>query len=57
MAFDDAPVGTTLAIVPDAKDGWKALFPRAKQYQRGQVPQQRIDQIHAELHQLYALED
>ncbi len=58
MASGDAPIGIAVAIVPDAKSGWKALFPKAKQHKRRrQVPQQRIDKIHAELHQLYSLED
>jgi len=56
MAFEDASVGTVVAIVPDAHFGWTAVFPKLKPNKRHrQLPQERIDKVQRELRRLYRL--
>lgn len=54
MAFEDASIGIAVAIVPDEKFGWTALFPIGNRSgRRRDVPQDRVDRIQRRLRRIY----
>ncbi len=58
MAFEGASIGTAVAIVPDKKFGWTALFPTGNRSgRRRRLPQERVYRIQTELRRIYQLTD
>ena len=57
MEFEDASIGTAVAIVPDKEYGWIAIFPKFKKIskRRRHLPQERMDRVQRELRRLYRL--
>jgi hypothetical protein len=54
-AFDEVSKGVTIAIIPDEKLCWTAVFPKGHRGRARPMPQEQVDRVQRDLRRIYEL--